>query len=145
MSQPGKAGWNYYPLVTLPRPLDIVWCRFPTAEMPSRPGPKPRPALVRAVFLNRTHTRAQVEVTFGTSNTKSDERLYDLIVSNASERAVMGLAQATRFDLDRTVRLPWAKDFFQPHDGHNTPIIGHLTPAAIAQLEALKVTRRFSR
>ena len=142
MGQPGKAGWTYYPLLTLPRPLDIVWCRFPAVEMPSRPGPKPRPALVRSLYLNKDHTRARIEVTFGTSNTKMHDRPYDLILSNATERAEMGLPQSTRFDLDRTAILPWAVEFFEPRAGHRTPIIGHLSSAAIAQLEALKVYRR---
>ena len=143
MAQPGKKGWSYYPLVTLPRSLDIVWCRFPTAEMPSKPGPYPRPALVRSVFLNPDHTKAMVEVTYGTSNTKSDERPFDLILANAAEMAMMGLPQATRFDLDRTLRLPWAREFFEPRRDRPTPVIGHLTHSAIAQLEALKVARRF--
>ena len=59
MAQPGKQDWTYYPLVTLPRPLDIVWCRFPKDEKPSRPGPKPRPALVRSFELSKDHTGAR--------------------------------------------------------------------------------------
>lgn len=142
MAPPGKAGWTYFPLVTLPRALDIVWCRFPLNEAMSKPGPKSRPALVRSVFLNRAHTWARVEVTYGTSNTKNDTRLLDLIIQNATDLAEMGLPQATRFDLDRTVILPWSAEFFEPRAGYETPIIGHLNHSAVAQLEALKVLRR---
>lgn len=110
--------------------------------MPSRPGPKPRPALVRAVLLDKTHTKARVEVTYGSSKLKADARPLDLILSNATHLAQMGLAQATRFDLDLTVTLPWASEFFEPRPGHATPIIGHLNQESIAQLEALKVVRR---
>lgn len=106
MAPAGNPGWTYYPLISLPRVLDIVWCRFPTHDSPSKPGPKPRPALVRSVFINKDHTKAQVEVTYGSSKLKTDTRLLDLILQNATDLAEMGLPQATRFDLDLTVRLP---------------------------------------
>jgi hypothetical protein len=142
MARAGKSSWTYYPLVTLPRALDIVWCRFPTRETPSNPGPKPRLALVRSVYLNPTHTRARVEVTYGSSKLKADTRLLDLILANATDLAEMGLPQATRFDLDISVLLPWCEEFFEPSAGHRTPIIGHLNFTAVSQLETLKVMRR---
>lgn len=142
MAPPGRADWTYFSLSSLPRPLDIVWCRFPTRNLPARPGPKPRPALVRSVLLNSTHTRARVEITYGTSNLKADLRPLDLIVQGPAELRAMGLPQPTRFDLDLTVVVPWASEFFEPLPGKRTPIVGHLTDAAIAQLEALKVVRR---
>lgn len=111
-------------------------------NVPSQPGPKHRPALVRSVLLNRDHTRARIEVTYGTSKLKVETRLLDLILANASDLAEMGLPQATRFDLDMTVTLPWAAEFFEPRAGQSTPILGHLNFAAISQLEALKVMRR---
>lgn len=137
-----KAGWTYYPLSTLPRVLDIVWCRFPTHDALANPGPKPRPALVRSVYLDKPHTRAQVEVTYGSSQLKTDTRLLDPILQNATDLAEMGLPQATRFDLDLTLRLPWSTEFFEPRPGQQSPIIGHLNFPSISQLEALKVARR---
>lgn len=137
-----KPDWTYYPLVNSPRSLDIVWCRFPTAEMPSRPGPKQRPALVRSVLIDKSHTKLRVEVTYGTSVLKTDTRFLDLVIANATDLAEMCLPQATRFDLDCTVVLPWAEEFFVPRPGQPTPIIGHLNMAAISQLETLKVMRR---
>lgn len=142
MAPAGRLGWTYFPLVTLPRSLDIVWCRFPDRDQPSRPGPKPRPALVRSVFLNKQHTRAQIEVTYGTSKLKQDARLLDLIIANATDLAEMQLPQATRFDLDVTLTLPWASEFFEPRPGQSSPIISHLNHAAVSQLETLKVMRR---
>lgn len=143
MGQPGKPGWSYYPLVTLPRQLDIVWCRFPDNLGLTRPGPKARPALVRAVQLDRTGSRARIEVTYGTSNLKVETRGdIDLLLANATELARMGLSQPTRFDLDRTATLPWAEEFFVAREGYQTPIIGHLSAEGCAQLEAIKVYRR---
>ena len=97
---------------------------------------------MRGARLSPDHQRAQIEVTYGTSRLKLDNRPLDLIIQNASELAAMGLPQVTRFDLDQTVWLPWCAEFFEPRSGQNTPIIGHLTPATIAQLETLKVLRR---
>jgi len=92
--------------------------------------------------LHKGHSRAGLEVTYGTSNLKLDVHTLDLIVANATDLAEMGLPQATRFDLDRTVTLPWCEEFFVPRAGQQSPIIGHLNFAAVSQLEALKVMRR---
>jgi len=138
----GKRRWTYYTTLTLPNALDIVWCKFPDHLRPGHPGPKPRPALVRSIGLSKDHSRAELEVTYGTSNTKSDSRLLDLIIGNANELALMGLPQATRFDLDLTLWLPWCSEFFVPRPGQPTPVIGHLTQTTISQLETLKVLRR---
>jgi hypothetical protein len=101
-----------------------------------------RPALVRSVYLNRGHTKARAEVTYGTSNLKVETRHLDLILANATDLAEMGLPQATRFDLDMTVVLPWCEEFFMPREGQTSPIIGHLNFAAVSQLETIKVLRR---
>lgn len=126
MVRPGEqVGWKYYPLLTLPRVLDIVWCRFPTHDALDQPGPKMPPALVRSVFLNKQHTRARVEVTYGSSKLKVDDRPQDLILQNATDLAEMGLPQASRFDLDLSLQLPWAAEFFEARPGQRSPIIGH--------------------
>lgn len=142
MAPPGKRGWAFYGVVTLPSSLDIVWCRFPEDAEVVKPEPKPRPALVRTVLLGKGHQRAWIEVSYGTSKLKEDSRLLDLIIRNATEMAAMGLPQAIRFDLDSTVVLPWAKEFFVARPGYSTPIIGHMTQSACMQLETLKVLRR---
>jgi hypothetical protein len=148
MAQPGNktTGWSYYPLHTIPRPLDIVWCRFPQYGMSTtKPGPKPRPGLVRAVLLNREHTKAAIEVCYGTSQLKKDRFPLDLFIENAAQLNLLGLPQATRFEIDRTLQLPWAKEFFEPRDGAKTPIIGRLTQDEVAQLETLKRIRKARR
>lgn len=136
----GKPALSFYPLVTAPRPLDIVWCCFPTAEAPKSPGPKPRPALVRAFALNKDKTRALIEVTYGT--TKLKDRPFDLHVQNSERIDHCGLERATRFDLDRTLFLPWCAEYFRPAAGRTQVILGHLDKSSKMQLEALKVARR---
>lgn len=133
---------TYYDIATLPQPLDIVWCRFPTSEMPKQPGPKPRPALVRSILLSKDHTRGAVEITYGTSKYSPQAKPNDLHVCNMAEMAKCGLPQATCFMLERTIRLPWATEFFTTRDDGTGPIIGHLPDSACMQLETLKVLRR---
>lgn len=118
-----------------------MWCAFPFSDEPYAPGVKERPALVRAVALYANRTRLAVEVTYGTSQLKLDVRQHDLIISNAEEMSLAGLPQATRFDLDKTRWLPWAKEFFTPREGTKVPIVGHLHPKSCEQLELLKGVR----
>ena len=124
---------------TLPRPGDVVWCRFPFREMPGKPGPKPRPAIVRAVFLDRRRSRCSVEVACGTS--QKPDRLYEgafLIASPSGMRAA-GLDLPTKFNLARTVRLPWTREFFTAKPGKSRLILGSLHPSdTIALLRTAK-------
>lgn len=136
-----KKPLTYYPVHTMPVPLDVLWCAFPEDEYPNKPGPKCRPALVRSVFLFAQQTKIAVEVTYGTSKISRLHKL-DLHVSNNEEMAAAGLPQASGFRLSRTIKLPWAAEYFMPRDGSKTPIIGHLTERTQMQLEALKVARR---
>ena len=105
--------------------------------MPDKPGPKPRPAIVRAVFLGRRTSRSSVEVAFGTSNTsKKTDRLYkgEFLVATPSGRRAAGLDLATKFDLGRTVRLPWAIQFFTVRPGGDRLIMGSLHPTDVMAL-----------
>lgn len=110
--------------------------------MPNKPGPKCRPGLVRAVRLSKDHTKALIEVTYGTSKFSPNERPLDLQISNASEMDKCGLPQATCFVLDRTIWLPWAPPFFDKRDDGTGPVIGRLSDTVMMQLETLKVFRR---
>jgi hypothetical protein len=145
MAPRGNAGLTFYPLVTIPKPLDIVWCRFPQAEKPKVPGPKSRPGLVRSLALNKNQTKAVIEVTYGTSKLKGLDRRLDLHIQNLSCIEACGLERATRFDLDRTIWMPWAEEYFAPPPGYSRTIIGSLDPNSMMQLEALKVARRAMR
>jgi hypothetical protein len=96
---------------------------------------------VRAVELFHGHTKARVEVTFGKSK-NVHEGFLDLIIANVDDMNMAGLFQNTRFKLDKTRKLPWAEEFFTPPAGKQTPVIGHLSSTSIAQLEAIKMSRR---
>lgn len=135
-----EGNWSYLPFVTVPTALDIVWCRFP--ELGLNPGPKCRPALVRSVALTEGHKHAFVEVCYGTSKLKSDLHPDDLIIQNAAQLNLLGLPQATRFELSKTIWLPWASEFFEARKGCKTPIIGHLTNREIGQLEGVMRRRK---
>lgn len=134
-----------YSVNTVPRQLDVVWCKFPLEEMPTKPGPKTRPGLVRSVMLSKDHTWAVVEVTYGTSKHTPQDMPLELHIYNSTELDKCGLPQATCFILSKTVKLLWGPDFFCEREDGTGPIIGHLSPTSLMQLEALKVARRGGR
>lgn len=115
--------WTFYPPLTIPTALDIVWCRFPLVEDPDNPALKPRPALVRRVMRKNDHVF--VEVVYGTSN-RSRYSDLDLYVANFVDMMECGLPQATIFTLGRTVILPWAEEWFSKREGGTGPVIGRL-------------------
>lgn len=134
--------WSFLPIATLPRPLSVVWCRFPIDELPKKPGPKPRPGLIRALKVARDGKRAQVEVCYGTSKKSPDSNPLDLHVTNLAEMNIAGLPQATCFVLERCIWLPWAGEFFERREDGTGPVIGELGTQTLMQLESLKVARR---
>jgi hypothetical protein len=138
------AEYSYYKLTTIPSVLDIVWCLFPIAELPNKPGPKSRPGLVRSLKVNTSQTKALVEVTYGTTKMSILDRSHrgDLIIANVSEIEKSGLPRGTRFAIGRTLWLPWAKEFFAPKDEGGSIVIGHLPSQSQMQLQALSVRRR---
>jgi hypothetical protein len=98
----------------LPAPGDIVWCKFPEAEDLGNPGPKPRPGMVVSV-AKMGHA---VEIAFGTS--KKTEKVFRgefLIAANDPGFSDSGLGETTKFDLCRTVKLPFDSDWFAPAPG----------------------------
>jgi len=96
---------------------------------------------VRSLQLYAQQTKLLVEVTYGSSKIKPNRREVDLIIANYEEMIAAGLPQATRFDLDRNITLPWCKEFFPCREGDSTPIVGHLAPRSVEQLERLKGIR----
>lgn len=113
---------------TAPSPFCIATCFFPESEAPEIPGPVLRPALIYAVEANAARDKFACHVAFGTTKLKIAQRGdLDLIIQNAADLAFLNLPRATRFDLDKTGRLPWAEKYFGVWRGHTTPVLGHLT------------------
>lgn len=119
---------TFLPKSTVPRPLDIVWGRFPYAERPGLPGPVCHPCLVLQTNEFRPGCWS-VLVVFGTSNTEREDRHLNLTVSNVSAQIKCGLNKDTLFCLGRYKRLPWSEKWFSPPDSRwATPKIGRLPP-----------------
>lgn len=127
-------GYTFFPLSTAPAPFDIVWSRFPFVEEPGLPGPKARPALVRQAFADQDGM-PWVTVVYGTSKNPYQTDLASFSIVTLAEMNVCGLKQATRFDLSRTLTLPWAREFFDCLAGKPTPIIGHMPDYEIRKLQ----------
>ena len=86
------------------------------------------------VFINTQTSRASIEVAFGTS--KKTDKLYrgEFLVGSPSGMANAGLDLATKFDLGRTVRLPWASHYFYIKPGNTRLIMGSLHPTDVLAL-----------
>ena len=128
-----------------PEPGDIVWCRF--SERPrDKPGPKPRPALVLEV-TQRTDG-IEVKVAYGTSQKLGRLPAGEFAIrklDNAAAYALAGLSFDTKFDLAKTLSLPWDDAFFavppDPRCGQ-IPKLGSLHSGMVKIVEAaLRATR----
>ena len=122
----------------LPEPGDIVFCRFPQVGA-LRPGPKSRPALVLQVGF--VEAEPYVHVAYGTSR-KTDE-LYpgEFLMSpeDGQAFAASGLSLSTKFDLGKSVDLPYNETWFSvpPNARHGqTPGIGLLHPGLMRRAQA---------
>ena len=119
-----------------PAPGDIVWCRFPQ-DLPT-PGHKPRPALVLKCGL--VGDRPMVLVAYGTS--KKTNLLYAgefaIYPKDASGYDRSGLSFATKFNLKKTVYLPYNNIWFgpPPKGSGNMPKLGELHPSLVKRLHA---------
>lgn len=128
-----------------PEPGDVVWCRFP--ERPrDKPGPKPRPALVLEV-LHRADG-IEVMVAYGTSQNLGRLQPGEFAIrklDNDTAYALAGLSYDTKFDLARTLSLPWDGTFFAvpPDPKHGQlPKLGSLHSGMMKVFEAaLRATR----
>jgi hypothetical protein len=123
---------------SLPQPGDIVWCRFPHRGL-SVPGPKPRPALV--VDIGRLRDEPAVEVIYGTS--RKLDRLYpgefSITQEDGDAFAASGLSYPTKFDIARSVFLPYNDEWFSvptraPYG--QTPKLGVLHPSLMRRAKA---------
>ena len=115
-----------------PELLDVAWCRFPEKigadGGASVPGPKPRPSLVLEV--NDKESPAMLHMAFGTSQKTDDLHAGEFQISkeDGDVFAESGCDDRTKFDLRRTVWLPYDANWFGkcPTSKSATPIIGHI-------------------
>lgn len=118
---------NFYPAVTLPAPLSVVWGRFPYDEKPGQPGADFHPCLVFEWNEFRPDQYA-VLVAFGTGNIDRGERGINFIVSKYEAQIRAGLNKETLFDLGRTKWLQWSDRWFSSPNPAKwpTPVIGKI-------------------
>lgn len=133
--------WSFLPFSTLPAPCNIVWCRFPYVEEADRPGPKPRPALVKRASSDQDGN-PWVHLAYGTSSDPFRKSLDDFTVANIGEMDECGLWCATRFRLDRVALLPWSSEFFPDAPGRSTPVMGRLSQHGVNLLRHQSALRQ---
>jgi hypothetical protein len=117
---------------------EIVWCHFPDNITPR---PKPRPALVLAVFDDEA-PEFTVRVAYGTSQRTTTLHRGEFSIlrdRNPVAFQAAGLSFDTKFDLRQAVDLPFTTDWFSvppaaPH-GQN-PRLGTLHPSLVRAVEA---------
>lgn len=124
------------PADKLPEPLDVVWSRFPYDDKPGEPGEVAHPALVFATFEFRPG-EFSVQVAYGTSKLKTDRRPFDFRIQNFRDMQFAGLAQATRFDLDKIKFLPWDDAWFENPAPwkYDSPVIGRVLDGPAERLK----------
>jgi len=117
---------------------EIVWCHFPDNI---NPRPKPRPALIVAVFDDAA-PQFTVRVAYGTS--QKTNQLYRgefaiLQSRNPAAYAAAGLSYDTKFNLRQLVDLSYTTEWFSvppaaPHG--QTPLLGTLHPSMVRVVQA---------
>jgi hypothetical protein len=101
----------------IPRPGQVVGCRFPTDEDPLTPSPKFRPGFVMAVNEGYELDHPRVCIAYGTGQRTSAKpggsaiRPHEFEVDNGE--AGSRLTEQTRFNCERYVWLPFTEDWFQ--------------------------------
>jgi hypothetical protein len=117
---------------------EIVWCHFPDHISPR---PKPRPALILAVFDDDA-PRFEMRVAYGTSRRTTTLYRGEFAIVRDRDRAAFeaaGLSFDTKFDLKQTVDLPYTSEWFSvppaaPHG--QTPKLGTLHPWLVRAVQA---------
>lgn len=149
MSSPFEVELEWWGSGTIPAPASIVWCNFPEQLAPNVPGPKARPALV---FKTRYYDdppadRFLVLVAYGTSKLKTGKRPNDFTIANSATLDIVRLPNATRFDLDKFIWVPWARPYFCPRrmdDRFSTPVVSVL-PQSVSRSLKWTMARREQR
>lgn len=117
---------------------EIVWCHFPDQI---HPRPKPRPALILAVF-DDIAPQFDVRVAYGTSQRTTALRRVEFAIlreRNAAAYNAAGLSYDTKFDLKQALDLPYTTEWFSvppaaPHG--QTPKLGTFHPSLVRAVEA---------
>ena len=117
---------------------EIVWCHFP--DYVSR-RPKPRPALILAVFDDAA-PQFDVRVAYGTSKRTSTLQRGEFAIlrdRNPAAFDAAGLSFDTKFDLKQTLDMPYTTEWFSvppaaPHG--QTPKLGTLHPSLVRAVQA---------
>ena len=112
---------------------DIVWCLFPDYI---HPRPKPRPALVLAVFDDDA-PQFHVKVAYGTSQRTTSLYKGEFAILRQQHGAAFeaaGLSFDTQFDMKQALDLPYSTEWFSvppaaPHG--QTPRLGTLHPSLV--------------
>ena len=123
---------------------EIVWCHFPDNV---QPRPKPRPALVVTVY-DEAAPQFEVEVAYGTSQRTTDLHSGEfaiLKIRNPAAYRAAGLSYDTKFDMKRTVILPYNADWFSVPSGAphgQRPTLGTLHPSLVRAVEAAYQAKR---
>lgn len=118
---------------------DIVWCDFPDSI--DQPPVKRRPALILVVYDDDA-PQFHVKVAYGTSQATTTLHSGEFAIFRATNLAAYeaaGLSYDTKFDLKRTLDLPYNSEWFRvppaaPHG--QIPKLGILHSSLMRALEA---------
>ena len=117
---------------------EIAWCHFPDNV---NLRPKPRPALILAVF-DDAPPQFEVQVAYGTSRRTTTLYRGEFAIRRAHSPiafAAAGLSYDTKFNLRQALVLPYTTEWFSvppasPH-GHS-PKLGTLHPSLVRAVQA---------
>ncbi len=117
---------------------EIVWCYFPDDI---NPRPKPRPALILAVFDNDP-PHFEARVAYGTSQRTTTLHRGEFGIlreRNPAAYSAAGLSYDTKFDLKQMIDLPYTTEWFSvppaaPHG--QCPKLGTLHPSLVRAVQA---------
>ncbi len=140
MSGASEPSWTRAP----PAAYDIVACWYPeTGGTAGASNAKLRPCLITSVLSDPDEPNLFFcRVAYGTNTLKIVQRQrLDLIVQVPADVREVGLAKATRFDLNNVAILPWTNEFFGCWSGYFTPRIGALSEHYIRDYAFLMMRR----
>ena len=117
---------------------EIVWCHFPDSI---NPRPKPRPALILAVFDDDA-PQFDVRVAYSTSQRATTLHRGEVSIfrdRNLAAYDAAGLSFDTKFDLRQALDLPYTTEWFSvppaaPHG--QCPKLGTLHPSLVRAVQA---------